>query len=359
MRPNVEKRLYVNQIQAGQQVEDIFLVTRKSLAETRAGKPFLTLGLMDKTGAIEARVWDNAVHFAGEAELHDIVHITAAATEYKGQVQLKVLSLVKMERKQTDIVHFMPTSERPVKEMAAELDRVIKGIRDPSLQQLLKEIFQGDTRQRFLHAPAAKRMHHAYIGGLAEHTLSVAGMARKTAAHYPVIDEDMLVAGALLHDIAKIMEFDFSSPAFEYTTEGRLVGHLVLGAELVRKAAEKVPGLAPEMLDRLTHLILSHHGQLEFGSPVLPMTPEAILLHHLDDMDAKMNYMKHLSDTITDSSWQWTEYQRPLERFLYLKGSNQQKESHNKKAPSAQAQQQKKNTDKEQLKHKQQSLFSP
>jgi len=163
-------------------------------------------------------------------------------------------------------------------------------------------------------------MHHAYIGGLLEHTLSVTGLAMRIAEHYPSLDRDLLVAGALLHDLGKIREFSFSSVPFDYTEEGRLVGHLVLGSEMVRKAAENVQELPSERLDRLIHLVLSHHGRHEFGAPCLPMTTEAILLHHIDDIDAKMNYIDRLSEQVEPGTYQWSDYQRPLERFLLLRG---------------------------------------
>jgi len=163
-------------------------------------------------------------------------------------------------------------------------------------------------------------MHHACLGGLLEHTLSVAGLALKICEHYPRLDRDLLLAGALLHDLGKIKEFSYASLPFDYTDQGRLIGHLVLGAEMVRRQAESVPDLAPARLDQLLHLILSHHGRHEFGSPCLPMTSEAILLHHLDDMDAKMELIDRLSEQVEGDGYRWSDYQRSLERFLYLRG---------------------------------------
>jgi len=322
----VEKRIFVAQLVAGQQLQDIFLVSKKSLAETKAGKPYLALGLMDKTGEIEARLWENARQFDALAEEGSFVLVQAIAKPFREQMQLGVISLQQVAEDAVHLGDFMPASTRPLAAMAVELDAVIAGIADPALQGLICEIFQGETLARFKRAPAAKKMHHAYIGGLIEHTLSIAAMAEKTAAHYPLLDRDMLIAGALLHDLAKIEEFDFARPPFSYTDRGRLVGHLVLGVELVRKAAEKVAAITNDQVDQLMHIILSHHGQFAFGSPVLPMTPEAILLHHLDDMDAKMNYMEGLRGKMAGSGWQWTDYQRPLERYLYLRASGIEEE---------------------------------
>lgn len=320
------KQLFVAQLTAGQQFQEVFLVSRKSLAETKAGKPYLALGLMDRTGEIEARIWDNALQFEAQAEEGSFVLVQAVAKPFRDQMQLGVNALQRVADITVDIADFMPASARPLAEMAAELDAVIEGITEPRLRALLRAIFQGDTLARFQRAPAAKKLHHAYIGGLIEHTLSIVGMAEKAAGHYPLIDRDLLIAGALLHDLAKIEEFDFARPPFNYTDRGRLVGHLVLGVELVRQAAAQVEGITAETVDRLMHIILSHHGQYGFGSPVLPMTPEAILLHHLDDIDAKMNYMEGLRAKMNGSGWQWTEYQRHLERYLYLRAGGVEEE---------------------------------
>ncbi|WP_051309333.1 3'-5' exoribonuclease YhaM family protein [Desulfogranum japonicum] len=317
-RKKVEKKVFIKELVEGQQVRELFAVSRKNLAETKNGKPYLALSLMDKTGEIEARLWDDAEHFAPLAEEGAFVLVTAVVKSYREQLQLGVTSLEQFSSEQVFLGHFFPSSDRDPQDMEKELKLRIRAIRDVGLHKLLAVIFQGDVLEQFLKAPAAKKMHHAYIGGLAEHSLSIAAMAEKTAEHYPLLDKDMLVAGSLLHDLAKIREFDFSSLPFNYTDQGRLVGHLVLGVEMVREASSVISEMSQERTDQLCHLILSHHGQLEYGSPVLPMTPEAMLLHHLDDMDAKMNYVQRLQSNMKEPGWQWTEYQRPLERFLYL-----------------------------------------
>lgn len=313
------KTLFIDHLVAGQQLQDIFLVSRKALAETKAGKPYLALGLMDRSGEVEARVWDNADQYEAQAEEGNFVLVQAVAKPFRDQMQLVVNALQQLPDSAVDLADFLPASVRPIAEMARELEMVIDHLSDQPLQQLMRAIFQGETLARFERAPAAKKMHHAYIGGLIEHTLSIVGMAYKAAEHYPIIDRNMLVAGALLHDLAKIEEFDFTRPPFGYTDRGRLVGHLVLGVEMIRRAAGQVPDIAPEQVDRLIHMVLSHHGQYAFGSPVLPMTPEAILLNQLDDMDAKMNYLQGLQAKMQGGDWQWSDYQRHLERYLYLR----------------------------------------
>lgn len=359
-----EKKIFISQLTAGQQLQDVFLVAKKSLADTRAGKPYLAMTLMDRTGEIEVRVWENAQQYDALIEEGDYALVQAVVKPFRDQLQMTVTSLRKVDETAVDLASFLRTSTRPAAEMHAALDAVIGSITDPALQRLLQTIFQGEVLQKFQRAPAAKKLHHAYIGGLMEHTLSIVGMADKVADHYPLIDRDMLIAGALVHDLAKIEEFDYSKPAFQYTDRGRLVGHLVMGVDIVRRAAGQVPAITDDQLDRLLHMILSHHGQYGFGSPVLPMTPEAILLHHLDDMDAKMQYMESLCVKMDGNSWQWTDYQRHLERYLYLRACGaaqeegaEQAEDIPDPAASSPAEPVRQPREKSSLAHRQQSLF--
>lgn len=315
------KQVFIRDLKENQQISEVFLVSRFNLAETKAGKPYLALALMDKSGEIEARLWDRVDQLAPLAQEGSFISVQATVDQFNGQLQLKLLSLAAVSEETLALNDFFPASRRPQKEMILELKKRIKSIQDETLRRLLETIFKGDTLNRFAQAPAAKKMHHAYLGGLIEHTLSMAQMAEAVARHYTLINADLLLAGVLLHDLAKIDEFDCERPPFDYTGRGRLVGHLVLGVEMLRRAADTVAGLPQETVDELAHLILSHHGQLEFGSPVLPMTPEAMLLHHIDDMDAKMNYIEGLQAQMQAGEQQWTAFQRPLQRYLYLRGS--------------------------------------
>ncbi|PIE56361.1 MAG: metal-dependent phosphohydrolase [Desulfobulbus propionicus] len=318
------KKYYISQLTEGQQVDDLFLVSRKRLMETRNGKPYLALTLMDSSGEVEARVWENAAALEALAEVGRVVRVQAQAKCYREQLQLGVSGLEPVPAEAVQLEQFMPASARPVDEMEQELTEHIARLTDASLKQLLQTLFQGKVLQAFLRAPAAKRMHHAYIGGLAEHSLSLCSLAVRVTEQYPALDQDLLLAACLVHDLAKIVEFDYAVPPFEYTDQGRLLGHIVLGTEMVRTAAREVKALSAERLDALCHIILSHHGKLEFGSPVLPMTPEAMIFHHLDDMDAKMNYLERLAAELPSPGPGWTEYQRPLERFLYLRRASEE-----------------------------------
>lgn len=320
MKNAPQKTIYVANLKEGQQLYDLFLVSKKNLAETKSGNPYLALTLMDKSGEIEARAWDNAARLDAVAEVGQIVAVEGQVKAFRDQLQLNITGLQPVAEGSVDLAYFMPASRRRVSDMQAELAGQIASVADPGLHRLLTGLFREKLLEEFSRAPAAKMMHHACLGGLLEHTLSVAGLALKICEHYPRLDRDLLLAGALLHDLGKVREFSYSSLPFDYTDQGRLIGHLVLGAEMVRRQAESMPELAQARLDQLLHLILSHHGRYEFGSPCLPMTSEAILLHHLDDMDAKMELIDRLSEQVEEDGYRWSDYQRSLERFLYLRG---------------------------------------
>jgi 3'-5' exoribonuclease len=205
--------------------------------------------------------------------------------------------------------------------MSQEVRSLADSIQDPHYKELL-HAFLGDRdfTNAFSRAPAAKSMHHAYLGGLLEHTLAVAQLAEMLTNFYQALDRDLLLTGALLHDIGKTLELSFDSFPFDYTDRGRLMGHLVLGAEMIQKKTSTLSGFPDDLTTRLLHLVLSHHGRYEFGSPILPMVSEAFALNFLDDLDAKMNYLGRLEEQTAEPGYQWTEFQRTLDRFLYING---------------------------------------
>ena len=314
------KQTFIRDLAPGIQVADLFLISGMNLAETKAGKPYLALTIMDSSGEIQARVWENAERFAPLVQPGKIVHLRGVAQSFRDVLQLKVDHITAVNNQAgLDLGDFMPATTYDVDAMAAELLKIIRSIGDDLLRTVVLKIFgNADFFARFCRAPAAKKMHHAYLGGLLEHTLSVTRLALKVVDHYPGVDRDLLVAGAALHDVGKVKEFQFETLPYDYTDSGRLVGHLVLGAEMVRCAAEDEKGDSLR-LDQLVHLILSHHGRYEYGSPCLPMTLEAMLLNFIDDMDSKVNYIDNLSKNLDEPGYQWSAYQRPLERFLFLR----------------------------------------
>ena len=316
-----QKNIQIKEITDGQAIHDLFLVREMSRGETKAGKPYLSLVLMDASGEISGRVWENAEQLMGECPPGAVVSVIGQAQAYKGVLQLRIDSLSRIADSEVDLALFVPSVQGNVTAMAKELLKLAGSVENPFLKELLLSLF-GERRlmQAFKKAPAAKAMHHAYVGGLLEHTLGVARLADSVSGLYPVLDRSLLMAGALLRDIGKLKEFSFDSFPFEYSDRGRLVGHMVLGIEMIQEKINGISRFPEELGDRLKHLILSHHGRYEFGSPSLPMMQEAFALNFLDDLDAKINYLDRLAGQAKGEGYQWTEFQRNLERFLFVKG---------------------------------------
>jgi 3'-5' exoribonuclease len=316
-----EKKIFVNQVQEGHAVDGIFLVREMSRAETRTGKPYLMVTLMDRSGEIAGRLWENADAFLEACAPGNLVQISAQAQAFRGTLQLKIDNVQQVDKQEADIGLFLQGSKKNIDKMAREIIALAKSVQEPFCQKLLLKFFQDSSfGEEFRRAPAAKTMHHAYLGGLLEHTLSVAQLASMLSDFYPALDRDLLISGALLHDIGKTKELSFHSFPFDYTDRGRLVGHLVLGVEMIQDAINTIPDFPQDLATRLQHLVLSHHGRYEFGSPSLPMISEAFVLNFLDDLDAKLNFLGRLEEQAPEPGYQWTDFQRTLERFLYVKG---------------------------------------
>jgi 3'-5' exoribonuclease len=316
-----DKKIQIKDIQENQQIEGVFLVKEMNRAETKNGKPYLSLILMDQSGEIGGRIWDDADRWQAECGAGRIVRVTGLAQSFKAILQLKIASVQALSEDEIDPAQFVPTAPGDPKVMAAEVLKLAKEVENPFLRELLLAFFR-DRKffGLFKKAPAAKSMHHAYVGGLLEHSLCVARLACKVAELYPAADRSLLVAGALLHDVGKVEEFSFEAYPFDYSDSGRLMGHHVLGVEMVQARLAQIPNFPPELAVRLKHLILSHHGRHEFGSPSLPMMLEAFVLNFLDDLDAKINYLQRLGGQNPGPDYQWTDYQRSLERFLFVRG---------------------------------------
>jgi 3'-5' exoribonuclease len=317
------KTRYVKDIKEGEPVRDLFLVGNKALLTSNAGKPYLSLQLRDRTGQVEGRVWDRAEEIGKRFERDDIVEVSGTAISYQGRVQFKVHDVRREEGGARDLSEYLPVTRKGIDPLWAELQRLISGVRDADLSALLASIFPDppstDLSARFRQAPGGKTMHHDYIGGLLEHTVSVAGICLLLAAHYEGIDADLLLTGAVLHDIGKVHELSYEG-AFDYTDEGRLLGHLYMGAEYVDRVCASLPGFPPSKAMLVKHMILSHHGELEYGSPKRPKTLEAILLHFVENMDAKVAAFQDAVSEMREGA-RWTEYQRMFERYLFAGGS--------------------------------------
>ena len=320
----MNKIITIQDIQDNQKVEGTFLVKEMNRAETRAGKPYLTLKVGDKTGELTGRIWDDADRWEKECAAGQVVSLVGRSQSYKGNLQLIISSVAVVAQDQVDLSLFMPVTSGNIDEMAKELVALGKSVSDPYIKKLLTKFFNdSDFFESFKRAPAAKLMHHAYIGGLLEHTLHVCRLADNISTLYPSVDRSLLMAGAMLHDIGKVEELQVTS-TFDYSDEGRLLGHMVIGVEMVQEKIKKIKGFPAELAVRIKHLILSHHGRHDFGAPTLPMLHEAFVLNFIDDLDAKINYMERLSAKVPEGEYQWSDYQRNMERFLFLSGHSGQ-----------------------------------
>ena len=311
--------LKISDVEPGSQVEGRFLVGRKELRDTRTGKPFLDLTLMDCTGArVTARVWDRASEIAEGFSQGDVVEVTGKAETYRDELQLRLARVRALPPEEADAADFLPRSAKDIASLEERLAEVVKSIQNPHLRELLLGLFRDpEFRQRFRTTPGAKALHHAYIGGLLEHTVEVVEICQKVAEIFPQLDRDLLLAAAILHDMGKMDELSYTT-AFDYTDQGNLLGHLVLGERRMLQAADQVEGFPEEMRLLLSHLILSHHGVAEFGSPKTPMTAEAIALHHAEDLDAKVNMFLSNISAARDQGRRWTERHFLLGRSLYV-----------------------------------------
>ena len=315
----MHKIQFVDQLKEGDRLDDFFLVKTARLAETRAGKPYLILEVVDRTGEIGGPIWDQVEKLQGVCQVGQFVHLSGQVQSYQNKLQLKIDAARAVDRNEVDLAYFVLVCDQDRERLAMDLQALVASVKNPYLKKLLQVFFKkGPLWPRFQDAPAAKGIHHAYLGGLLEHSLSVARIAESLAAHYSGVDRSLLLAGALLHDIGKVDELVMEVAVIDYTPQGRLKGHLVMGSEMVAEAAGDIKDFPPELLTQLQHLILSHHGRQEFGSPTVPMTVEAFILSFVDDLDAKMNLMEQLRKKMKEPGLQWTEYQRSLERYLYL-----------------------------------------
>ena len=276
----------------GKLFDSFFLVLAKQQRTTRQNKPYLSLTLGDKKGQIEGRVWElGDPRIAKDFDRGDMVKVRGSVSRFDDRAQLKVDQLRKALDSEADKKDMLPATSRDVGELWRMLEASIASVTNPDLKRLLNALLtEAPIAQAFREAPAARQLHHAWLGGLLEHVVSLLGLADRVAAHYPMLDRDLLVTGVILHDIGKIRELSWNT-GFDYTVEGVLLGHIQMGVDLAEKTIAGLPGFPDRLRTLVLHMILSHHGKLEFGSPKLPMIPEALVLNFLDDLDAKMQAM--------------------------------------------------------------------
>ena len=324
--PAASPRRYVKQLGDGETIDEVFLVVEKQMRANRNGNLYLQLELRDRTGTINARLWN-----AGEAlfrafEEGDFVVARGKVQLFQGALQIILSHVDRVPSNKVELGDFLPHTEQDVSKLYERLRLLLMKATNPHLRALAEcFLMDQDFVRAFSRAPAGIRNHHAYIGGLLEHVVTLMEGADRLAPLYPELDRDLLVMGIFLHDIGKVRELTYDR-SFGYSDEGQLVGHLVQGVEILNERVRQVPDLTDEpfpteLLLRLKHMILSHHGTYEFGSPKLPMTPEAIALHHLDNLDAKVHsFTRDIREDANKLS-AWTPYNQALQRKLFKGGA--------------------------------------
>ena len=296
---------YIKDLTEGARVSDIYLIKSRTSAVTKTGKDYWNVVLQDKTGAVDAKVWDLGSAGIEEFEAKEYVDIVGTVTVFNGALQVKIERARVAREGEYEPADYLPVSKYNIDEMMAELVAMIDKTENPYLKQLLRSFFVEDEEfiGKFRFSSAAKSVHHSFVGGLLEHTLSVAKNCEYFAAHYGVLNRDLLVAAAICHDIGKVREF-VPYPENDYSDEGNLLGHIIIGAEMVGERIAKIPGFPVNLANELRHCILAHHGELEFGSPKKPALIEAVALSFADNIDAKMEtFMEALDSSLNPSEW--------------------------------------------------------
>lgn len=295
---------YIKDYKDGDRVFDIYFCKFKSSAVTKNGKNYDNVILQDKTGTLDAKIWDPNSAGIADFDAMDYIEVYGEVTSFNGALQVNVKRVRKCEEGEYDEKEYMPVSKKNLDEMYTELLKIIDSIQNTYLQTLLKKFFVDDQEfaQRFKRASAAKSVHHGFIGGLLEHTLSVTKLCDYYCTAYPVLNRDLLLTAAICHDMGKTKEIS-AFPINDYTDAGQFLGHIVMGSEMVSEKAREIPGFPPMLEMELKHCILAHHGEYEYGSPKKPALIEAVALNKADDTDAKMETFTEILDATQETGW--------------------------------------------------------
>jgi 3'-5' exoribonuclease len=313
------KSPYVTDLEPNKVITSSFLVQSKEIRQKKSGEFYLSLMLGDRTGELDAKMWDNVADVLDAFDRDDFILVKGMVQVFHNRPQMTIHKLRLMHESEVDYTDYFPASKRDPEEMWREIQGIVAGIGNPHLRGLLEAMFRDeDVARRYKRAPAAKSIHHAFLGGLIEHVLSLCGLARVVASRYPGVDLDLLLTGVLLHDIGKIYELNYER-GFSYSNEGQLIGHISIAMRMIGDKLHSLPGFPPLLRSLVEHMILSHHGRLEFGSPKVPQFPEALLLHHLDDLDSKMECMRGLLEHDRQVEGCFTSYSGSLERTVLKK----------------------------------------
>ncbi|MCI7129158.1 MAG: HD domain-containing protein [Lachnospiraceae bacterium] len=305
---------FIGELREGARINEIYLCKQKQTALTKAGKPYESLVLQDKTGTLDAKIWDPSSQGIEECEALDYINVMGDVISFQGTLQLNIKRLRKASEGEYEPKDYLPVSQYDVADMYRELQGYVKSLTNPYLKKLAGGLFleDADFAKRFQFHSAAKSVHHGFVGGLLEHTLSVTKLCAFFAERYPILNRDLLITAALFHDIGKLEELS-TFPANDYTDEGQLLGHIAMGMEIVGMRIRMIDGFPRKLANELKHCILAHHGELEYGSPKKPAIPEAVALNFADNLDAKMETMKELLSGVPEGNTDWQGYNRLFE----------------------------------------------
>jgi 3'-5' exoribonuclease len=309
------KERFVTDLSPDAQVRTTFLVQARERKIARTGSAYLDLDLRDASGVVRAKLWDCDRH-ALDFEVEDIVAVDGVVEDYQGTLQIRVRKISRCSPDEVDLFDYLPRSRRDPEEMYATLIDRLRRVPEGPLRMLLLTILEDPSiAEKYKRAPAAMSYHHAFLGGLLEHVLSLVQLGDQVCDHYEFLRRDLLLAGLVLHDVGKIEELSFSR-GFRYSTRGQLLGHISIGLEIVQEKMRQIPGFPAELKAQIEHIILSHHGKVEFGSPKEPVFPEALLVHFLDEVDSKLEAMRAQYATDQDRPGDWTARNPALRREL-------------------------------------------
>ena len=322
----------LNTLIKNDRIDHFLLIKKIELRSTKSGSDFLSMELGDKSTSMNANIWEGFSDLAARGKVGSVVKVSGTIEEYQGSLQIRVASIrFANEKDKVRPQDFLPVSKRNLEEMQKEFNQKLKSISSMHLKKLLSEIFSEEKFELFSTAPAGKSWHHAYIHGLIEHTLEIIKICELMCEFHPELNRDLLISGAMLHDIGKIEELSFES-AFEYTDKGKLIGHIVIAATLVRDEIKKIPGFPVELENNLIHLILSHQGKLEHASPIVPKTAEAIALYQADELSAKVNAYKTTIEAELRPDSNWTKFIHLADTDLYKFNFRESSEENTKKS---------------------------
>lgn len=311
----------LKQLKNQDKIDHFLLLSNFSLKAAKTGKSFLDLELRDETISLNAKMWSGFESIVENLKTGIVLKVIGIVDEFNNQLQIKIerLKIADINDNIT-IEDFLPKSKRNLEEMEMEFKTILDSIKSKNLNHILKNIFTEENFNKYKKVPAGKSWHHAYISGLLEHTLEIIKICELMSKFHPEANRDLLITGAILHDFGKIEELDFAT-GFDYTDKGKLVGHIVIVANIIENETRKIENFPEELKNQLLHIVLSHQGKLEFASPVIPKTLEAIILYHADELSAKANAYKNAIHAEKESGNSWTKYLPLAETSLYLKNA--------------------------------------